>query len=230
MRGSTTRRRRGPGGRADGAFAAVSEAFSGGGDGSVACAVVGRMTARAGVSLGEALDRLHATAAHAHGGAPPYVAVRAMCVAWAEETLALVHRVSCEDVLTGLATPAHLQARLREAYRSGEPQSMAFVVVEPGSLGEGRVDAMSAAYRDVHVGERIRMALPGAAVVCRPCPGRLLVLVRRTAELGGEVGEVVTLVEGVTNAPDGARTRAWIEGLPQTWEGAVRLVSELSRR
>jgi hypothetical protein len=150
--------------------------------------------------------------------------VRALCVAWADETLGLVHRVSCEEPLTGLATPAHLQARLREVYRTEERDAFALVVVE---WAEGPVDAMSGAYRDAQAAERVRWALPRAAVVTRACPGRLLALSRRTPSLGAEVGDLVTLVEGGTGA---GRTRAWIEGLPPTWAGAVQLVGELRRR
>jgi hypothetical protein len=199
--------------------------------------VAGRRAAGAGIDLGEALDRLRAaTAGGAWRGAasrePSYDAVRALCVAWADETLGLVQRVSCEDVLTGLATPAHLQARLGEAYRAGEQDRLAVVVVEwsDGRGGDGSgssVDAMSGAYCDVQAAERVRWALPGAAVVCRGCAGRLLVLTRRTPALGAEVGDLVALMEGVTGP---ARTRAWIEGLPQTWEAAGQLVGELARR
>jgi hypothetical protein len=233
---STRQRRRGPGGRAGGdrgartvdePFEAVTEALSAGRDATVACAVVGRQAARTGVDLGVALDRLLAAAAHAHGREPSYDAVRALCVAWADETLGLVNRVSCEEALTGLATPAHLQARLREAYRSGEAAALALVVVDLVGSVAAPTDMVSGAYRDVQVVERARLAVGGGLVVCRPCPDRLLLLVRRTPVLGAQVGDVVTLVEGVTGA---ARVRAWIEGLPRAREGAVALVDELSRR
>jgi hypothetical protein len=192
--------------------------------------VVGRRAARSGVDLGVALDRLRATAAHAHGQEPTYDAVRALCVAWADETLGLVNRVSCEEAVTGLATPAHLQARLREAYRSGESAALALVVVDlvgPAGRTGATIDVVSGAYRDLQVVERSRLALGGGLVVCRACEGRWLLLVRRTPALGGEVGDAVTLVEDVTGA---GRVRAWIEGLPHSWEGAVALVDELSRR
>jgi hypothetical protein len=212
----------------DESFEAVAEALSAGGDGTVACAVVGRSTARSGVDLGVALDRLRATAAHAHGREPSYDAVRALCVAWADETLGLVNRVSCEEALTGLATPAHLQARLREAYRCGEAAGLALVVVDLASGTAGApTDTVSAAYREVQVVERSRLALGGGLVACRPCPDRWLLLVRRTPVLGAEVGDLVTLVEGV---PGVAGVRAWIEGLPHGREGAAALVDELARR
>jgi hypothetical protein len=238
MRGTAARqRRRGPGGRAGGAFrggpaaegpfAAVAEALSDGGDGAVASAEVGRRAARSGVELGVALDRLRSTAAHAHGREPSYDAVRALCVAWADETLGLVNRVSCEEGLTGLATTAHLQARLGEAYRSGEAERLAVVVVDlVGPVG-APADPVSGAYRDVQVAERCRLAMGSALVACRACPDRLLLLVRRTPALGAEVGDLVTLVEGVAGV---GQVRGWIEGLPRTREGAGALVDELSRR
>ena len=48
------------------------------------------------------------------GDEPDFDATEALSVAWSEETLGYLHQVSCEDPLTGLATLAHLRARLAE--------------------------------------------------------------------------------------------------------------------
>ena len=76
--------------------------------------------ARDGADLGEALDGLRATYARVQGGEPDFRALRALCIAWSEETLGYLHQLSCEDPLTGLASLAHLRARLSEVYRGAE--------------------------------------------------------------------------------------------------------------
>ena len=91
-------------------FEAVGERLASGHDASSACAVVGRKTARDGADLGEALDGLRATYALVKGGEPDFRALRALCVAWSEETLGYLHQLSCENPLTGLASLAHVRA------------------------------------------------------------------------------------------------------------------------
>src|SRR5690349_17299690 len=115
---------------------AVGERLAAGQDASSACALVGRETARDGADLGEALDGLRATYARVQGGEPDFRALRALCVAWSEETLGYLHQLSCENPLTGLASLAHVRARLSEVYRTAEQggwstnTSHALVVVE----------------------------------------------------------------------------------------------------
>ena len=99
-------------------FEAVGERLAAGHDASSACAWVGREMARDGADLGEALDGLRATYAHVKGGEPDFRALRALCVAWSEETLGYLHQLSCENPLTGLASLAHVRARLSEIYRA----------------------------------------------------------------------------------------------------------------
>jgi hypothetical protein len=101
-------------------FEAVGERLAAGKDASSACAEVGRETARDGADLGEALDGLRATYARVLGGEPDFRALRALSVAWSEETLGYLHQLSCEDPLTGLASMQHVRARLSEVYRAAE--------------------------------------------------------------------------------------------------------------
>ncbi|MCW2822261.1 MAG: hypothetical protein JWR64_2056, partial [Marmoricola sp.] len=101
-------------------FEAVRERLAAGSDASAACATVGREMARDGADLGEALDGLKATYARVLGGEPDFRAVRALGVAWSEETLGYLHQLSCENPLTGLASLPHLRARLTEVYRGAE--------------------------------------------------------------------------------------------------------------
>ena len=117
-------------------FEAVVEHLVAGHDATDACAEVGRELARDGAGLGEALDGLQATWAHVLGGEPDFGAARALCEAWGEESLGYLHQLSCEDPLTGLASLAHLQARVSEVYRGAEQggmspgQSHALVLVD----------------------------------------------------------------------------------------------------
>ena len=97
------------------------------------------------------------------GWNPDFAALRAMCVAWGEETLGQVHQVSCEDPLTGLATQGHLLARLEEIYRGAEQhdaspsESHALVVV-------GQAASAPRAHRPT------RGQLGGSSGTVRPCP------------------------------------------------------------
>src|SRR3954467_4485563 len=101
-------------------FEAVSERLAAGHDASNAGAMVGREMARDGADLGEALDGLRSTYARVLGGEPDFRAVRALGLAWSEETLGYLHQLSCENPLTGLASLAHLRTRLSEVYRTDE--------------------------------------------------------------------------------------------------------------
>ncbi len=141
-------------------FVAVGERLAAGHDASTACALVGRETARDGADLGEALDGLRATYAQILGGEPDFGAVRALCQAWSEETLGYLHQLSCEDPLTGLASLAHLRAKLAEVYRAADlggqsaATSHALVVVDlPRLAGPPRWDAFESALVLVRLAE-----------------------------------------------------------------------------
>src|SRR3954451_21324459 len=101
-------------------FEAVGEALVAGSRIDAACAVVGRELARDGVDLGEALDGLRSTFAQVRGCEPDFASTEALSEAWSDETLGYLHQVSCENPLTGLATLAHLRARLAELQRGAE--------------------------------------------------------------------------------------------------------------
>ncbi len=150
-------------------FEAVGEHLAAGRDASNACAMVGRDMARDGADLGEALDGLRTTYARVQGGEPDFRAVRALGVAWSEETLGYLHQLSCEDPLTGLASLAHLRARLSEVYRIAEQggisttTSHALVVLDLPLLARPSVweDAFESTLRLARLAESARMAFPG---------------------------------------------------------------------
>jgi hypothetical protein len=214
-------------------FAGFGEALSCGGDGTVACAVVGRRLAREGVDLGEALDGLRSTSTRVTGRDPSYAAVHALGTAWGDEMLGYLHGVSCEDPMTGLASPAHLRARLGEVYglsRSGvgggtsPPYALVVAELDPEELR----DSFDKVWQLVRYAERVRWVFPGEGV-CRIRDARLVVLTRRAADLGRQVSELRSLLEG-SGLTGGSSPRLWVEGLPQTEDSAARLLDELSRR
>lgn len=212
-------------------FAGVQEALSLGGDGSVACAVLGRRLAAEGIGLGEALEGLRSSTAHVLGRDPSYAAVRGLSVAWADEMQGYLRRVSCEDPMTGLGSRAHLNLRLSEHFRgvdSGDALA-ALVVVDGPELTFA--DSLSESWWLVQVAERIRWALPGDRSVCRIGRTRLAVLADREDDLGRRVADLRGLVEGmktgfgsITASPP----RVWIEGLPDNLDAALIAVDELA--
>ncbi len=220
-------------------FEAVGERLAAGHDASVACAVVGREAARDGAELGEALDGLRATYARVLGGEPDFRAVRALCEAWSEETLGYLHQLSCENPMTGLASLAHLRARLSEVYRAAEEgevspgTSHALVVVDLpllarwlGTAGSG--DPFASALLLVRLAESSRLVFPGGETIAQTGPSRLVVVASRTDRLPERVGLLRELVEDL--APPVLAARVWIEGLPPTDVGAGQLLDEIARR
>lgn len=215
-------------------FEAVAEALAGDADASVACAVVGREMARDGADLGEALDGLRSTYLRVRGELPDYCTMHALCVAWSEETLAYAHQISCEDPLTGLASLAHVRARLSEVYRgaeqSGEPAatSHALVVVDLPLLPT-RVAAQpfGHALRLVRAVEFVRAVFGGQDTIAQLGHSRLVVLTTRTENIGRMVASLRELLSTVPTGVEGSRV--WIEGLPSSNAAAAALLDELTR-
>lgn len=225
-------------------FEAVGDRLLAGHDVSAACAVVGREIARDGADLGEALDGLHTTYARVLGGEPGFRAVRALCEAWSEETLGYVHQISCENPLTGLASLAHLRARLAEVYRGGEQgevsasTSHALVVLDLPLLGRTTNPHGDGAGGDpfasfdstlwlVRLAESARLAFPGAETIAQTSPSRLVVVARRGELLARRVRLLRDLVDDLGAAPGWARV--WVEGLPPTDHAVGFLLDEIAR-
>jgi hypothetical protein len=218
--------------RLPGRFEAVGDALVGGREVEPACALVGRDLARDGVDLGEALGGLRATYAVVTGRPPALAAVEALALAWGEETLGYVHQISCEDPLTGLASLAHLRARLSEVYREADQRAVsasashALVVVELPLLAgvEGRFER---AMWQVRIAETVRLVFPGSETIGHIRGSRLVVLGERTALLGRKVVALSGLLEGLGGPGRGAQV--WIEGLPGGDDAAASLLDELAR-
>jgi hypothetical protein len=221
-------------------FEAVGERLQAGHDASSACALVGRETARDGADLGEALDGLRTTYARVQGGEPDFRALRALCVAWSEETLGYLHQLSCEDPLTGLASLAHVRARLSEVYRGAEQggrstsTSHALVVVDLPLLAPGlsvEDSSLAAGFESAlwlaRLADIARMVFPGGETIAQASPSRLVVVTERGDLLARRVGLLRGLVEDL--GPRGERARVWIEGLPSSDDGAGLLLDEIAR-
>lgn len=214
-------------------FEAVAEALAADADALTACAVAGHELARDGIDLGNALRGLEATWRSVLGTEPDFAATEAMSLAWSEETLGYLHQLSCEDELTGLASAAHLRARLGEVYRAAAHEggiagrSYALVVVELPSLADAG-DPFSRALWLVRAAEDVRRAFPGEDVICSLGGTRLVVLTARDAGLGSRLARVRTHVSTGADVSGGARV--WVESLPWTVSGVGWVLDELSRR
>ena len=143
-------------------FEAVGEAQASGADATEACRHLGGVLAGDGVSLDEALEGLMITSTLVRGRDPEYDELVALSTAWSEATLGYLHRLSCDDPLTGLATQPHVRSRLSELYRARErsPErpldTHALVVVEIRPGDEGLEQRMTLAQVGPHRAHRLR--------------------------------------------------------------------------
>jgi hypothetical protein len=209
-------------------FEAVGEALASGSGTSSACEAVGAVLARDGLSLAEALGLLAETTALVRGDDPAFGEVCSLGIAWSEATLGYLHSVSCDDPLTGLASLAHLRSRVSEVYRGPDPspRSHALVVVaDPPSPDAGTADdVLSRSMRVAHLGDTARTVFPGPETIGHIAPGRVVVLAGRDERMARRVGLLRQMLD------DGrAGARVWVEGLPDSDEGAAALLDELTR-
>lgn len=186
---------------------------------------VGRRLARDGASVGEALRTLRAEE-QARGREPRPEEVEALVEGWADTTLGHLHRLTCEDPLTGLATTAHLRTRVAEQRRAGVDlaQAHALVVVSPGGT-EGDCpahdsDSLRTALWGAALGERVRVVF-AEETVAHTASGRVVVLAHKDRRLEGLVGLLRRLL-----LEDGYDVTTRVHPLP---EGELELVLLLER-
>ena len=157
---------------------AVAEALVANRCPTAGCAVSGGALAADGVSLREALAMLASTYQGLGLGEPSFAATDALSVAWSEETLAFLGDVSCEDPLTGLASPAHLRARLAEVYRDAEqagtsPRTThALVVVDLAASARAACAAAGGTAAAHHAHRTAAAAARRSRVLTAASPGR----------------------------------------------------------
>jgi len=205
-------------------FEAVGEAQASGADATEACRHLGGVLAGDGMSLDEALDGLMITSTLVRGRDPEYDELVALSTAWSEATLGYLHRLSCDDPLTGLATQPHVRSRLSDLYRARErsPErpldSHALVVVEIRRGDEGLEQRMTLA----QVGRTARTVFAGSETIGGIGLRRVVVVAERDEQLP----QRVTLLRTMTERE---HARVWIEGLPGSDEAAGALLDELAR-
>lgn len=184
---------------------------------------VGRRLARDGASVGEALRTLRAEE-QAGGREPRPEEVEALVEGWADTTLGHLHRLTCEDPLTGLATTAHLRTRVAEQRRAGVDlaHAHALVVVSPGGSEGDRPshDPLRAALWGAALGERVRVVF-GDETIAHTASGRVVVLAHKDRRLEGLVGLLRRLL-----LEDGYDVTTRVHPLP---EGELELVLLLER-
>jgi GGDEF domain-containing protein len=216
-------------------FEAVAECLVAGDDAAPAAAEAGRTLAADGASLGETLSGLRTCTTLLGLGDPTYDVTEAIATAWSESTLAFLGDVSCEDPLTGLASAAHLRARLEEIYRAADlvgasiRTSHALLVADAGDLSLSPIDHVGIdpfahALTLAGVAEAVRSVFPGEETLARVGHGKVVALVRRPAHLGATVVELRTLRHDL-GFP---RTRIWVEALPDDAEMAAQALAGLA--
>lgn len=213
-------------------FEAIGEALLAGTDIHAACAVVGRDLARDGIDLGEALHGLRSTFALVVRRQPDFDSTEALSVAWSDETLGFLHQVSCENPLTGLATLAHLRARVAEIMRAaeeyGERAVAEHVLVVIDQPADHRDESLNRALTMARLADRARLVFAGAETIGEASPSRLLILAERDETLGNRIAVLNDLIAAST--PPGRPTaRVWIEGVPAGAPAAAALLDELAR-
>lgn len=215
-----------------GPFIAVAEALAAQSDPSAACEVVGRKLAADGAGLVEALDALRLTRRVVTDADPTFAEIRALSVAWSEETLGYLNQLSCQDPLTGVASMAHVRARVAEVFRGEDRRgrspsdTFALVVVDVTGRHVAHGADFEQALRLSRVAETVRTVFQGSETVGRAGAQRLVILGKRHPSLGKQVALLETLL--LDRHADIA-TRVWIEGLPDTERSAAVVLDELSR-
>jgi hypothetical protein len=213
-------------------FEAVGEALASGSGCVDACAVAGRELARDGVPLDEALDGLLVTSRLVRGTEPDFGDARALAEAWSESTLEYLHRLTCEDPVTGLASLAHVQSRVSELYRGqlrDRPAPMAshaLVVIEVAHASPRLARPAQPFTQDLRTArfaDTARTVFAGSETLGKLGGHRIVVLTERDPRLG----QRVTLLRRMLSRLEGG-ARVWIEGLPTTGAGAAALLGELA--
>lgn len=185
---------------------------------------VGRRLAEDGAGVGEALRTLRAEA-QVRGREPRLGEVEALVEGWADTTLGHLHRLTCEDPLTGLATMAHLRTRVAEQRRAGlDPaQALALVVVSPSGVEGDRSarGSLGAALGCAALGERVKVVFGGGETVAHTHTGRVVVLADKDRRLEGLAALLRRLL-----ADDGWEADVRVHPFP---EGELELVLLLER-
>jgi len=214
-------------------YEALADALAYDGNATAAGHEIGRNAAAVGAPLHDVLDDVARTYAATSAGDPDFDVVRTVAAAWADGSLQFLHRVSCEDPLTGLASLSHVRTRVVEIYREAERRGVsaslhfAMVVVEVDTCARGG-SPFDQVLRLVDIAEAVRSVYDGDETAGKLTGHRCMALVRREAEIGDQVLALRGLLDRWCRQ-GGVPTRVWIEGLPSTVDAAERLLDELAR-
>lgn len=190
--------------------------------------MVGRELAEGGASLEQSLAALRSTTLLVRGDQPRYEECEALSTGWSDSMLSFLHRLSCADPLTGLATLAHLRERIGETYRAlgasgqrGEHSDHSLVVVEMDRAG----DRVEVAERVVLGGETARGVFAAGATVARVGTHCVAVLIRHDRR----VEDRADLLRRMLESSDGVDAAVRVEVLPAFEPAALALLDELAR-
>jgi hypothetical protein len=206
------------------AVEAVAEAAQTGHGMGLACARLGSARGRAGVGIGETLDDLGALFSVLGWIDPPQGLVRCLAEGWVDAGLIDITAASCEDPLTGMATPAYLRTRLTEMYREaahgGRPVDETHCLVMVELVAEA--PAWRRLARAVVVGHDLRSVFAGGETLTLIGIGRAAALVPVRPDLEFRTA-------GLRRALNGERDALiWTERLPPRYEEAMALLDALA--
>ncbi|WP_265523019.1 hypothetical protein [Oerskovia flava] len=215
---------------------ALVEALADGRSPEPAAERLGSARGEAGVSVGETIDDV-ACLYRSTGADPALAVLRAVTTGWVlgNETAPII--ASVDDPETGLATIPYLVRRLRETYgaavRSGRSpaRSHALVVVD---VAVEHLTSWQRAARSAVMGETLTQTFGEGHPMSALGNGSFAILCERTDELDKVIAELRARTErnaralGVTTVLR-RPPRIWVEPLPRTHDGALALISHLSR-
>nr|WP_307858109.1 hypothetical protein [Cellulomonas fulva] len=197
-------------------------------DAVAAAARLGSARGDAGVGVAEAIDDLGCLYRTTGAGEPPLPVVRALCTGWADAQAAPVGVPWGRDPESGLPSAEYLRIRLAECYPAATDRllvvDVAAGVPDPFTRA-ARSAAVGAALLDAFGPARPMASLGGGAfVVLSPAderPDDALVVLDARVTARTRAGRVTD----VTRHP----LRRWSEGLPPTYDEAVRRLDALAR-
>lgn len=194
---------------------------------------LGRARAEAGVGLHEALDDLCALYDCLPVGEPPLPVVRSLVEAWAELALDVSQSSTCEDPLSGLASPAYLRTRLSEVYReagrdgTSVADHYALLVLDLGTPQPADANARwDWLLQRLELGDCLRAVFSGGETLAGIGVHSVVGLVRRDEYLAGQV-EI--LRARLAESDELSGVRIWIDGLPETLPSALDALSSVDR-
>lgn len=197
------------------------------------CSQLARYRARDGVSLAETLNDLEALFTAARLGPPPFATVRAVSLAWADAVAEYQETRGCVDRRSGLATGAHVRARLAELYReagwAGHSLSETHCLVVVELVEPEDCDLWDDALRMTDVAECMLAVFDAGQTIGLAGKGRAVAVVARSSELPRNVECLRRLMADWHRfGSPGPCPRIWVESLPPVGENIGRLLNDLA--